>query len=304
MPGAQITLIGLPIIYDLVARSPYVDKFEEFPGFPGIAEQFFDARRARLFFERMQAEQYDLAIQIHGSGVYSNPFALMLGARTTAGFIRRGDAPGLLQAALPWPQFEHASRRALALATFLGAESRGESIEVPIDDEDHHAAARFLAGSDGPLIGLQPGARDSWRMWSKSRFAAVGTQLRRTLGGTIVVLGGPDEVEAAMWIADTCGQPVRTLAGRTSLLEMAAVISRLSLLITNDSGPAHMAYALGTPSVTLFSTTRVEEWGPPTTAARHQTVTAPDGDMESIPVDDVAQAAHRALGQEVSRYAV
>jgi ADP-heptose:LPS heptosyltransferase len=103
LPEAEITIVTLPILKDLALRSLYLDRFAAFPGFPGIAEQFFEARTATRFIVRMQAEQFDLAIQMQGSGVYSNPFTLLLGAKKTAGFIREGDSPGLLDAALPLP---------------------------------------------------------------------------------------------------------------------------------------------------------------------------------------------------------
>src|SRR5437588_9139402 len=60
LPQAEITMITLPMLRDLVMRSPYLDKFVAFPGFPGIAEQLFDARRSIHFFQEMQAEQFDL----------------------------------------------------------------------------------------------------------------------------------------------------------------------------------------------------------------------------------------------------
>src|ERR671926_604829 len=125
----------------------------------GIAEQFFDARRATAFFRAMQAEQFDLAVQMQGSGVYSNPFMLMLGARMTAGFVRPGDPPGRLDAALLIPDQEHEVRRMLALTTFLGAPPQGEELEYPLWPEDHAAAEALLVRAERPLIGLHPGAR-------------------------------------------------------------------------------------------------------------------------------------------------
>lgn len=125
LPDAEITLIAMPFVRELVARSPHLDCFVPFPGFPGMAEQFFDARQVSSFFQQMQALQFDLAIQMHGSGVYSNPFTLMLGAQTTAGFVREGDPALRLDAALAMPQREHEVRRVLALTTFLGAAPQG-----------------------------------------------------------------------------------------------------------------------------------------------------------------------------------
>ena len=99
-------------------RSPHLDHFVPFPGFPGTAEQFFDAPRGTNFFADMQAERFDLAIQLHGSGVYSNPFTSMLGARWTVGFVRPDEPAGLLDVALPMPAKGHERDRLLAMSTF------------------------------------------------------------------------------------------------------------------------------------------------------------------------------------------
>ena len=161
LPEAEITMITLPLLKELVERSPHLDRFVAFPGFPGIAEQFFDARCAAQFFQKMQQEQFDLAIQMQGSGVYSNPFTLLLGARLAAGFVREGDAASRLDAALPVTQEEHEIRQMLAMATFLGAAPQGEETEFPLWPEDHSAAEELLKGAKRPLIGLHPAARDS-----------------------------------------------------------------------------------------------------------------------------------------------
>src|SRR5689334_1570350 len=60
LPDAEITMITLPMLRDLVERSPHLDRFVAFPGFPGVAEQLFDASRATAFFAAMQAERFDL----------------------------------------------------------------------------------------------------------------------------------------------------------------------------------------------------------------------------------------------------
>jgi ADP-heptose:LPS heptosyltransferase len=252
LPDAEITMVTLPLLRNLAVRSPYLDRFVAFPGFPGIAEQLFDARRATAFFQEMQAEQFDLAVQMQGSGVYSNPFMLMLGARMTAGFVRSGDPPGRLDAALPIPDQEHEVRRILALTTFLGAPPQGEELEYPLWREDHAAAEALLARTERPLIGLHPGARARTRRWALERFAAVGAQLRRRHGGTIVILGDAEARPAAGTVAQQVGGPCLNLAGRTSLAVLGGVIARLAVLVTNDSGPAHVAYALGTPTVTVL----------------------------------------------------
>jgi ADP-heptose:LPS heptosyltransferase len=263
LPDASITLVALPMVRPLAERCSSIDHFEEFPGFPGIAEQFFEARRTAGFLGRMQAQRFDLAVQMHGSGVCANPFTLLLGARATAGFIRAGDAPGPLDAALPMPSGVHEVTSLLALTTFLGAPPRGRVMEFRLWPDDLAQARRLLAGAPRPLIGLQPGARTGNKRWPAHRFASAGRALKRRHGGTIVVIGGPDERAAAERIAQGVGSGSLVLAGPVPLAVMGAAIAHFALLVTNDSGPAHMAYALGVPTITIFGGTEPTRWGPP-----------------------------------------
>ncbi len=261
LPEAEITMITLPMLQDLVLRSPYFNRFVAFPGFPGVAEQLFDAHRTTEFLREMQAEQFDLAIQMQGSGVNSNPFMLLIGAKATAGFVRPGNPPGLLDAALPYPQL-HEVRTVLALTSFLGIPAQGEEIEFPLWAEDYNEAQSLLAGAEPPLIGLHPAARDATRRWSLDRFATVGRQLRQQHGGTVILIGEQEEQATGERIAQNVGEPCRNLIGKTSLTTLGAVIAKLAVFVTNDTGPAHMAYALKTPTVTVFGSGNPATNGP------------------------------------------
>lgn len=264
LPQAEVAVVTLPLLRELVERLPYIDRFLVFPGYPGLAEQFFDARRALRFFARMQAEHFDLVLQLQGSGVNSNPFALMCGARVTAGFVRQGDAAGRLDAALPLPGTGHEVQRVLALPIFLGAKAQGVHTEFPLREEDHAEARVLLGAVRPPLLGLHPGARSATRRWSLKRFALTGAELCRRHGGTLAIIGGPEERVQGERLAQWIGGPVLNLCGACSLPVLGAVIARFKLLITNDSGPAHIAYALGTPTVTIFGGEDPQRYGPPT----------------------------------------
>jgi ADP-heptose:LPS heptosyltransferase len=295
LPGARFTLIGLSFVRELVERSRHLDAFEAFPGFPGMAEQFFDAREAARFFQRMQRREFDLAIQLHGSGLYSNVAALMLGARNTAGFVRTRHQAGRLDAALPWPLRLHAARRSLALALFLGAPDTGAGVELELLPSDRAAADRLLHGCKARLIGIHAGSRDPEKKWPAQRFAEAGSRLLDRFGGSVAVLGGPDEQEPGERIACSIGPGARNLAGKATIPEMAAVIARLSVLVTTDSAPAHMAYALGVPSVTLFGITDPAEWGPPSRTC-HKMLRSADRRLASLSVGDVVRAAEDVAG--------
>jgi len=112
-------------------------------------------------------------------------------------------------------------------------------------------------------------ARDATRRWSLARFAAVGRELLLRKGGTVVLLGEAGEWPEIDGVAREIGQACLNLAGKTSLPVLGGVIARLSVLVTNDSGPAHIAYALGTPTATIFGGGNPEANGPPLNA-RHR----------------------------------
>lgn len=262
LPRAELTMISLPLLREVVERSPHLDRFVPFPGFPGIAEQLFEPRAAAQFFLAMQAERFDLAIQLQGSGANSNPFMLLLGARATAGFVRPGEGPGLLDAALPYPAEGHEVRRMLALTSFLGASSQSEHTEFPLWPRDHAEARRLLAGAPAPLIGLHPFARDATRRWPLERFVEVAHRLHVRHGGTLVLLGDTLDAEVADQVQRVFGRAALSLVGCTSVPVLGAVLARLALLVTNDSGPAHIAYALGTPTVTIFGGADPAAYGP------------------------------------------
>ena len=84
------------------------------------------------------------------------------------------------------------------------------------------------------------------------RFAATGSELQRRHGGTVLILGEPEEQGVGEQIAQQIVGPCLNLIGKTSLVTLGALITHLSVFITNDTGPAHIAYALGTPTVTIF----------------------------------------------------
>ncbi len=281
LPGAEITLAGQPFVAALAARCPYLDRFEACPGYPGMGEQFFAPDIALRFFKEMQAREFDLAVQMHGSGAYSNPFLLMLGAKTSAGFVREGEDGGL-DAPFRYQERRHEVLRLLELVEFLGAPRRGEATEFVLWPQDHEAAREALRNLPNPLIGLHPGAREAPKRWPLSRFVEAARELHARLGGTLVAIGGEAERAAGEAIGGV------NLAG-LSIPVMGAVIARLSMLVTNDSGPAHIAYALGTPTLTLFGATSPEMWGP-LDADRHATVT---GDLERLTAPEVVARVER-----------
>ncbi len=261
-PHAKLTLITLPMLREIAQRLKIFDQILAFPGYPGLAEQFFEPSATLRFLAEMQAEHFDLAIQMQGSGVYSNPFTLMLGAHWTAGFVRPGDPPGRLSAALPFPD-GHEAQRNLALLEFLGLPKTDLLPVFPLWQEDHQAADAWLKDLPTPWIGLHTSARDATRRWPLRRFAAAGAQLQQRFGGMLILTGEASERAEMQAALNSTGAPNLNLAGCTNLPVTGAIIQRLALFLTNDTGPAHIAYALGTPTVTIFGGGDPQRNGPP-----------------------------------------
>ncbi|HET7035053.1 MAG TPA: glycosyltransferase family 9 protein [Thermomicrobiaceae bacterium] len=301
-PRAELALIGRAQDRALVARyAGYIDRLIPFPGYPGLRECPTDARRTLAFLARMQAEEFDLALQVTGSGVFSNPFTTLLGARLTAGWLRPADDPRVmgLDIYAPYQPGRHQIQLMHDLLAALGLPPRGSRLEFPLWASDETELARALERAalplDSPLIGVHPGARVSARRWPAARFAAAGSALARQHGGVLVVTGTERDAPATRAVVAAVDLPVVDLTGRLSLGALAALIARLTLLLVNDTGPAHLAYALGTPSVTIFGPSSPDEWGP-LDRRRHQVVT-PDRaeDIASIPVERVVAAGATLL---------
>lgn len=310
-PAAEITLIGLPWAADFAARlSAYLDRFVPFPGAPGIAEADYDPAHTAAFLAAQRAYGYDLAIQMHGSGETSNPFVAALGARVTAGYYC-GSPPEGLTIGAPYPSGVHEVHRWLRLVALLGARSRSLALEFPLRAPDRAEAAhllRRLPPGRGPLVGLHPGSRQPARRWPPEYFAALGDLLAERHGARIVLTGGPGEAETVAAVAAQMRHKPLSLAGKTSLGGLAALTSKLDVFISNDTGPAHLAVAVGAPSVTLFGPADPTLWAPLERerhlVARHPVACSPCGFWEcpidhrclrGISPEDVASLAARLL---------
>lgn len=318
-PEAEITLIGLPWAEVFVARfSRHLDRFVEFGGYRGITEVPLDAGRSARFIADQRAFGYDLVIQMHGSGRTSNSCVIAMAGRATAGYFE-GNRPAGLTVAAPYPDDQPEVLRNLELVKLLGCSDSDPILEFPRSAADETEADRLLASvsiRSRRLIGLHPGANAPARRWPSQRFAEVVDRLGHSYDAAIVLTGGPHERTTAEDVARMAHVPVLNLAGHTSLGGLAAIIARLELFISNDTGPAHLAEALGTPSVTIFGPADVRRWAP-LDRRRHQIVRHPVSCspcphrvcpidhrcLTGITPDDVIEAAEMVLSRTASEAA-
>jgi len=128
---------------------------------------------------------------------------------------------------------------------------------------------RALLGSPGPWIGINPGAAyGTAKRWPPERFAAAAALVARGSGAQVAIVGSAAERPLAEAIAAQLGGGARVLCGETTLADLVGVLRELRLLLTNDSGPMHLAAALGTPLVAVFGSTDWTETAPVSERAR------------------------------------
>lgn len=250
-PGSTLTLLGTPVHQALLAavKSP-VDEVCVLPFSEGVRPGPEDPAALEEFFRDMRARRFDLAVQVHGGGRFSNPFLLRLGARHTVG-TRTADAASL-ERTIPYVYYQHEPLRSVEVAGFAGA--------PPLDLEARLEPAAGVRGSaavtddDGgqPLVVIHPGATDPRRRWPVERFAELASACAAD-GCRVVVVGDKSEHELAEQIAGLAASAaVTSVAGQMDMSGLVSLMSDAAVVVGNDSGPRHLAQALGVPTVGIF----------------------------------------------------
>jgi len=301
-PAAKIILIGLPWAQAFAERySDYVDGFRVFPGYPGLPEREPDIAGIPTFLREMQAERFDLAIQLHGSGPFVNPLIMLMGARRSAGFYLPGDYCPDAELYCPWPERGREVLRLLRLVEFLGLPAQDARLDFPLRAEDF-LALEALEGAEelrpGEYVCLHPGASVAELRWPVEWFAAVGKALAGR-GLRLILTGSAAEAELTTAVARAIDAPVLDLAGRTTLGALAALLSRTRLLVCNDTGVSHLADALEVPSIVLSTGDNPERWAP-ADRRLHRVFT----NTESVHLNDVVAQAEALSGLATLRRSV
>jgi ADP-heptose:LPS heptosyltransferase len=279
-PGSAVTLLGTPAHEALLAATHTpLDDVMVLPAAEGVRPGPEDPGALATFFGAARARQFDLAVQLHGGGRFSNPFLLQVRARHTVGSATPDAEP--LERTLPYTYYQHEPTRALEVAGLAGAPP--VLLEARLNPR-----AEFVAGlpallgaalprTDRPLLVLHPGATDLRRHWPAESFGAVAKAAADD-GATVVVIGDHTETELAAVVVSAAvgrstggrstggrstggpstgsrsagGSRVSSVAGRLGLGELAALLARADAVLANDSGPRHLAQALGAPTVGIY----------------------------------------------------
>ena len=252
-PAARIVLLGTRVAQEVFADRPGpVDRVHVLPVAEGVHEPASTmAATPEADFSRAMAElDIDLACQLHGGGRYSNPFTLALGARHSIG-TRTPDAAEL-ERWLPYVYYQHEVARWLEVVTLAGVPGAITEPRLQTTAAERETGAGRWAAPGRPLLVLHPGATDPRRRWPIERFA----QLARRAAGegmTVVTVGSRADADAADAVASYAAHArVVSAADALTLSELIGLLWSASAFVGNDSGPRHLAQAVGTPTVGVF----------------------------------------------------
>ncbi|SEH54600.1 MULTISPECIES: glycosyltransferase family 9 protein [unclassified Leifsonia] len=270
-PRARITLLGTPAHAALLGSRPGpVDEVAVLPRVRGVylpEGEAEDPAGADEFVREMREKRFDLALQLHGGGRNSNPFLLRLGARVTAGLCTPDAAR--LDRVLPYEYYQHEWMRALEVAGLVGAPPVALEPRIHVTPREREEALRWAPPPGVSLVVVHPGATDPRRRWPAERFAEVAARLVDA-GARVVVVGDSSDVllgERIVRLARdaaraAAGEQLRSLAGRLTLSGLVGLLSAADAFLGNDSGPRHLAQAVGCPTVSVFWAGNVINAGP------------------------------------------
>lgn len=259
----------------------------------------------------LRRQRYDVALDLQGL-IKSAVWSRASGARRVVGFarehLREPQAAWLYHEGVTPPHPAHVIDKNLALAAHLGAPVRPIGMPLRVDPSPPLSAAlRREIGSERYAV-LNPGAGWPNKQWPGDRFAAVARRLHRSYGLPSIVTWGPAERTAAEAIV-AASEGSAHLSPPTSIGDLAAVMRGAALVVAGDTGPLHIAAAVGAPLVGLYGPTWPERNGPwdPTDEVLsradrchcHHKRQCQTGErcIETIGVEDVMSAIERRLSR-------
>lgn len=263
-PEARLRLIGLPWHADFLrGRTSLIDEVLLMPAYAGVGlapDAAPDPQAATAFLAARQAEHIDLALQMYGGGRYSNPFVRALGARLSVGAMTADAVP--LDRSLAYGEPANRRLELLQIAALAGAAPCLPDPELQPLATDFLAAEAILPSEQGErLVIVHPGVGDPRRRWPAKHFAAVADALAQ-LGARIILSAGPGDTA----LVDAVASAMRTRPARFAmppgLQALCGLLARARMLLANDTGPLHLALALGTPAVGIFWLSNLLEAAP------------------------------------------
>ncbi len=271
-PDARLTLICTPRNVDAFLGQEAIDELVtlQLTGLGGMREMLRAGPRAlRQALAAMRRCRPDIAVDLDLYYKITPVLAFLSGAPIRAGFDTAGKHRGYLYThKAPRDPDKHELLCFLDILKSLGIETDDMSLSLWHDLEAADRVAELLAEGglqpgDSYAV-LAPGSSKNWpvKRWAADNFAALGKYLFERLDLPVVITGAPFEARLGRQVVDSAGPRAMNLAGKTSIRETIELLRGAVVVISNDSGPMHLAAAVDTPVVALFGPTNPNKWRP------------------------------------------
>jgi heptosyltransferase I len=257
-PDAHVTWIIGKTEASLMSDIPDIDFV--------VFDKSLGLRAYRDVRAQLRGKQFDVALCMHAS-LRANLLIPSIPARLRLGFdkTRAKDYQWLFtNRRVAAVRGEHAMEAMMSFATAIGALERPLRWDIPLADDDREIAQRFT-DDERPLVVISPCSSQrarNFRNWDVQNYAATIEHLESQYDARIVVTGGPSDLEKNYGASLASDNDAENLVGQTSLKQLAALIAAADLVICPDSGPAHLATALGTAVIGLYATSNPDRTGP------------------------------------------
>lgn len=248
----------------LLQGHPHLDMTLPFPRSAWRHGKWQAIRAYASFARKLRAQRFDLVIDVQGLLRSGLMCALSGSARRVGLSTAREGAAWTYTDVVRVADYNalHAVDRYLLLAEALGAGDAPKEFILPVDARAESWAANILSTYPRPFMAFGVGARWLTKRWPPGHFAELARRALKQAGGTIVLIGGADERDLAADAAKGIAGPVLDLTGRTTLPQLTAILRKADVLVANDTGPLHLAVALGRPVVAPYTCTKPSLCGP------------------------------------------
>ncbi len=265
-PHAYIAMMVSPYGKNIIDDNPYLDEVIIYDK-DGKHKSW---QRSLKFARNLKKERFDLALVLHPTNrVHLVTF--FAGIRRRIGYDRK--LGFLLTDRIKHTKQlgqKHELEYALDLVRYLGIEPKDKTLFMPIKPESERWAEELFKQEGikktDRLLAIHPAASCPSKIWPNERFADVAVRLIERYGFKVLVIAGPKDLALAESVIKHMHKPAINLAGKTSVSQLASVLKRCNLFISNDSGPVHIAAALGTPVISIFGRNQKglspTRWGP------------------------------------------
>jgi len=251
-PNAYIAMMVSPYAKEVVSGNPYLDEVIVFD-----KDSRHKGWRGTLKFARsLKKKRFDAAVILHPTNrvhlvTFFAGIPKRVGFNRKLGFLLTDRIEHTKQLGE-----KHESEYSLDILRHMGIEPKDNRLFMPIDPAQEKWAEGILRSENikpaDKVLAVHPGASCPSKVWPSLSFAQTADRLIDKYGFKVIIISGPKDIKLAQEVISHMRHPAVNLSGKTSVSQLASVLKRCSLFISNDSGPVHIASALGVPVISIF----------------------------------------------------